>query len=148
MNGTRELRLQVPLLSGRIMSCKHCTISARVDSPRDEILHVNVPCVHTTYKTAYKQTAFLYKSPWIHTRCIYFKKMRIRSTQVAHRAPLLIMKATFYVYGLFIIIFIIISGFLKGGFYFRLALRSSPALSFCSGAQCFDLLDFVLSRQV
>ena len=38
MNGTRELRLQVPLLPGRIMSCKHCTVSAR-----DEILHVNVP---------------------------------------------------------------------------------------------------------
>ena len=28
MNRTRELRLQVPLLPGRIMSCKHCTISA------------------------------------------------------------------------------------------------------------------------
>ena len=42
MNGTRDLRLQVPLLPGQIMSCKHCTISARVESSWNEILHVNV----------------------------------------------------------------------------------------------------------
>ena len=42
MNGTRELRLQVPLLPGRIMSCESCTISAQVESSWDEILHVNV----------------------------------------------------------------------------------------------------------
>ena len=43
MNGTRELCLQVPLFPGQITSCKHCNISARVESSRDEIPLVNVP---------------------------------------------------------------------------------------------------------
>ena len=32
-----------PLIPGRIMSCKRCTISSRIESSRDEILHVNGP---------------------------------------------------------------------------------------------------------
>ena len=35
------------------MSCKRCTISSRVESSRDEILHVNVPLVILSVRHGY-----------------------------------------------------------------------------------------------